>query len=40
MLDINGSDPDPTEEAINMALIDSQTLNLVSKFIHDTRGLA
>ena len=37
MLDINGSDPDPTEEAINMALIDTQTLNLVSRFINENR---
>ena len=37
MLDINGSDPDPTEEAIDMALIDKQTLDLVSKFINDNR---
>ena len=37
ILDINGSDPDPTEEAIDMALIDKQTLDLVSKFINDNR---
>ena len=33
MLDINGSSPDPTEECINMALIDCPTLDLVAKFI-------
>ena len=33
MLDINGSDPDPTEECINMAVIDNPTLGLVSQFI-------